>query len=134
MSDLKNKRIFKVLKHTSGIERGKVYGTEFRFNYIFGALHFPVVKPDMKSDIWAKPIKHWWEYGFFDYAHTAKCLLYDFIKGETYVTSNTCGVISYDNMTVPKLPAFLELQMECIRKAIQEIEQRKIENILDSLQ
>ena len=133
MSDLKNKRIFKVLKHTLGIERGKEYGKEFRFDYVFGDVRFPVVKPDMKSDIWAKPIKHWWEYGFYDYAHTAKNLLYDFVKGEAYVTSNSCSIISYDKMTVPKLPAFLEMQMESIRKAIQEIEQRKIENILDNL-
>ena len=134
MSDLKNKRIFKVLKHTMGIERGKEFGTEFRFNYVFGALHFPVVMPSMKHDVWAKPIKRWWEYGFYDYAHTAKNLLYDHVKGETYVTPNSCSIVSYDKMTVPKLPAFLELQMECIRKVIQEIEQRKIENILDNLQ
>lgn len=131
---MKTKRIFKVLKHTMGIERGKEYGTEFRFDYVFGDVRFPVVKPDMQSDKWCTPIKRWWEYGFYDYANTPKFLLYDIVKGETNVTSNSCCVISYNKMTVPKLPVFLELQMESIRKAIQKIEQRKIENILDSLQ
>lgn len=133
MSDLKNKRIFKVLNHTLGIERGKEYGKEFHFDYVFGASRFPVVKPDLQHDIWCKPIKYWWEYGFFDYAHTAKNMFHDLVKGEVNVTSNSCSIVPYDKMTVPKLPAFLELQMESIRKAIQEIEQRKIEKILDKL-
>ena len=134
MSDLKTKRIFKVLKHTMGIERGKEYGTEFRFDYVFGDVRFPVVKPDMKSNTWWTPIQRWWEYDFYDYAHTAKNIFHDLVKGEVNVTSNSCCIVSYDKMTVPKLPAFLELQMESIRKAIQEVEQRKIENILDNLQ
>lgn len=137
MSEAKTRKILNILRTTPGIVSAKPIGQELRFDYVFGDLHFPVVDPRLMSDMdsnWCGKTKYWWEYHFYDYANLAKNIFYELVKGEAYVNVNSCLIMPYNRITVPKLPQFLEAQMERFRKVIKEIEQRKIMKILDNLQ
>jgi hypothetical protein len=57
----------------------------------------------------------------------------DILSGRNNVNNNTVFVVQYDRMTVPKLPKFIDQQIEYIQKAIIRFENRKIEKALDAL-
>lgn len=132
MSIKKTKELLHILKNHTGLIPIKSTGRESRFNYNFQGFYLPVVDPYLMSEGYLNK-KYFWIYNFFDYSHLHDYCMEDILSGRNNVNSNTVFVIQYDRMTVPKLPKFIERQIEYIQKAIMRFEKQKIEKALDNL-
>lgn len=132
MSINKTSKLLRILKTHTGLIQAKSVGRELRFDYNFQGFHLPVVEPYLMSEGYLQK-KYFWIYNFFDYSHLHDYCMEDILSGRNNVNSNTVFVVQYDRMTVPKLPKFIDQQIEYIQKAIMRFENRKIEKALDAL-
>lgn len=132
MSINKTSKLLHILKTHTGLIQTKPVGKELRFDYNFQGFHLPVVEPYLMSEGYLQK-KYFWIYNFFDYSHLHDYCMEDILSGRNNVNNNTVFVVQYDRMTVPKLPKFIDQQIEYIQKAIMRFEQQKIEKALDAL-
>lgn len=132
MSINKTSKLLRILKTHTGLIQTKPVGKELRFDYNFQGFHLPVVEPYLMSEGYLQK-KYFWIYNFFDYSHLHDYCTEDILSGRNNVNNNTVFVVQYDRMTVPKLPKFIDQQIEYIQKAIMRFEQQKIEKALDAL-
>ena len=132
MSVNKTNKLLQILKNHTGLIKTRSVGKESRFEYNFQGFHLPVVDPHLMSDGYLQK-KYFWTYNFFDYSHLHEYCIEDILAGINAVNSGTVFVVQYDRMTVPKLPKFIDQQIEYIQKAIMRFEKRKIEKALDAL-
>lgn len=132
MSIKKTKELLHILKNHTSLIPIKSVGRESRFDYNFQGFHLPVVEPYLMSEGYLNK-KYFWIYNFYDYSHLHEYCIEDILSGRNNVNSNTVFVIQYDRMTVPKLPKFIDQQIEYIQKAIMRFEKQKIEKALDAL-
>lgn len=132
MSVKKTAQLLRILRNHTGLIKVKSVGREERFDYNFQGFHLPVVEPYLMSEGYLQK-KYFWLYNFFDYSHLHDYCMDDILSGKNNVNSNTIFIVQYDRMTVPKLPKFIDQQIEYIQKAIMRFEQRKIEKALEAL-
>lgn len=132
MSINKTSKLLRILKTHTGLIQTKPVGKELRFDYNFQGFQLPVVEPYLMSEGYLQK-KYFWIYNFFDYSHLHDYCMEDILSGRNNVNNNTVFVVQYDRMTVPKLPKFIDQQIEYIQKAVMRFEQQKIENALDAL-
>lgn len=132
MSIKKTNDLLHILKEHAGLIKTKSVGRESRFDYNFQGFHLPVVEPYLMSEGYLQK-KYFWLYNFYDYSHLHEYCMDDILSGRNNVNNNTVFVVQYDRMTVPKLPKFIDQQIEYIQKAIMRFEKQKIEKALDAL-
>lgn len=132
MSINKTSKLLRILKTHTGLIQTKPVGKELRFDYNFQGFHLPVIEPYFMSEGYLQK-KYFWLYNFFDYSHLHDYCMEDILSGRNAVNNNTVFVVQYDRMTVPKLPKFIDQQIEYIQKAIMRFEKHQIEKALDAL-
>lgn len=131
---MKNDKIHTVLHRHPNVIRAKSIGMEFRYDYDLSGLSIPVLHPVLHYDVFS-PIKCLWEYDFYDYTKLPDCNLFRIIEsGGTNVGVSSVWIIPYDKMTVPKLPAFIDKQFDCLSKAIIKFEQEQVKQMIDKLE